>query len=84
MARLTVPAIALLLLYHAAATSGAAPALFREALFPPAVSQAAAVSSLQLPQDLELPGTKYVEPKLRTGDYYILLLLCLHQPGERL
>jgi hypothetical protein len=66
MARSTVLATNVLLLQLAAAA--AAPASFQEALFPSASSKAAVLSALQLPQHLELPGTKYIEPKLRTGE----------------
>jgi hypothetical protein len=68
MAGLKVAAVTFLILDLAAAVAGAAPALFREPLFPSASSKAAVLSALQLPKDLELPGTEYVEPKFRTGD----------------
>jgi hypothetical protein len=74
MARSTAPGVVFLVLQLTAAMVGAAPALFQEALFPSASSKAAVLSALQLPKDLELPGTKYVEPKLRTGDCSIHIL----------
>ncbi|WIA13667.1 hypothetical protein OEZ85_007229 [Tetradesmus obliquus] len=66
MAVTAVLAVALMLLQLSAAVL-AAPALFREPMLPSASSKAVLQSVLRLPQDLELPGTKYVAPHMRTA-----------------